>query len=731
VSSVPPSAYNALAQAQEGDSSIDPSIAASGMVADSKNYSSNRIITTRPIAWSNAGVGISEAHPSFGPAEFVKIMVSGNVLIADSGRMTDINIVSGRNFGAWSPIATKPIGEVQIGTVLSYDIGSSSVISAPVLVSSGPISSLSVSPIVGGLFGTKIGAIRLFSKSNADGTFAFRMMDSTGYFEDIQLRDWLSADLLADSTNTFAFGTFGLQVTATRSSIGTITAGDLAVGMSSTSSDIFVRETVSFTEIIPLPDIVFINDPSDPSYSTTEYEWKSWAIPTQAQLNADLAYPYNAWQPYMGDPVVVTASPSVVAAMNAPTNTLLLINGITINRFSSTWTPWASLDNLIIENISDGITIIGFTLNETVDINRLSIYSNGIQMNPASYAISGASVVLSSVLVEGTTVALLYRAYQPSSTDLVFNPVVKDNFSIQTQYKQDYQYTQLDVRDSVGNISGTKYYFWVKNKTIPSVGKSMSLVKAAEILSRGESSFTIFSRLLPDPRNTDLALVPYPPTSFDSCAIAGLGANVSKENSFKLRFLRDFTLLDDPEELNLKNVHTEWTLIRKNQSSKIPSSLWNLITNAACGMDIGGNTLPSQVRINYDNRNGTNYKYGFKTGQIFAETSLVVASLLNTILNTQVTVRIGNTTYTDYITALDLTHSENWFASPTASRQTMNLIWNTARAAQINELFFNVLDDALSNNYEFSDLFKTSLITINTSANIISAVQSEQVDEQY
>jgi hypothetical protein len=249
----------------------------------------------------------------------------------------------------------------------------------------------------------------------------------------------------------------------------------------------------------------------------------------------------------------------------------------------------------------------------------------------------------------------------------------------------------------------------------------MSLVQAKSILKNGPSAYTIFSRMLKD--NTQAA--------FDSCAVSGLGALVGKNDSYKLRFLRDFTLRDDPEEMNLKNVHTEWALIRRQQKAKIPKSLWDLVTDAVCGADIGGKPLPAQVRVDYDARNNTRTRFGFKQGQIFADTDLVRASIINTILNTTLNIQLGSKQITDYITALNFSESDLWFKDAESARITMNLIWNTARSTQINEIFFEVLNDALANNYEFSDIFKTSFITVSSTTQVKESEQWEQIDEQY
>lgn len=743
-SSVHPSKYNDLAVAEEGDSSIDKSVRASGKVAFANYYKRNRTITTRAIAWSRVGnPGDGLGHPAFGPAEFTKILNKkvlngGNTLIADTGRVADINLVAGRNFGAWDKVNNKPVGEVSIGTVLSYSIGKANDASGPVLPTN-----VSISAITGGLFGVRIGAISLKKRIDINSVAYLRMMDATGFSEDIEIADWYSDDLTTDSVLTLKFNTFGLQVLLTRSITGTISADDILNDIVKPTNDVFVREAVTYTEIIPLPTVMvndvvispYINDVADPDYNITEYEWRTWEVPTQTQLDADLVSPNNTWLPYLGNTITTTASSTVAAAMKDASNELTLKSGVVIKRFTSSWSNWESLTPVKMETVSDGVSVVAFELLETVDKNRLSLYINGIQVNPDGYMVNGMIVSLvnkngnvytPNIPPEGSTITMLYRAYHPTDKELAFDPDVADDVTIQIQYKQDYQYTELEIRNDDGNITGKKYYFWVQDKSIPQTGKSMSLEQAKIQLKSGPGAFTVFSRLLADPttKNPNQA-------SYDSCSISGLNMYVTKNDSFKLRMLRDFTLRDDPEEMSLKNTHTEWALIRKQQSSKIPEKLWGILTDAVCGMDIGGNILPSQTRVDYDLRNGTRSRFGFNSGQIFADTTLLRTSVTNTILNTGLTLHLVNKTVPDYITALDFNKSDLWFSNATNARVTMNLIWNTGRALQVNEIFFSALEDALANNYEFSDMFKTSLITINSATTITDQSIMEQLDELY
>ena len=714
-SDVHPAEYDALAASEEGNSQIDVSVRASGKASFVKNYFRTRNIFTRPIAWSQSVTGNQNAHPAFGPSEFTRVYASGDLLILDKGRATDANMTAGRRFGGWKN--NTPYGEVSLLADLEYNIGSSLGISTPVLASG-----VVVTAVNDGLFGNRIGNINII-KFVSGGTF-LRLEDSTGFVEDVSLTDWTTADISVDHTVRYRFEKFGLDVVYTRNVGGTLTATQIADAIVDSSTDLFIREAVRFEQIIALPDDLYVNDQSDPSYVTTDYEWRTWQVPTQADLDADLLYPNNTWKAYVGDLIPVSASAALVKTMKESGSTLTLRSGEVITRFTTTWNDWSLLSAQKFETISNGVSPVSFAKPEVnVDMNRVSIYSNGIQLSPASYSAGLTTVDVSSmILPEGSTVTMLYRAYQPTAEELAFNPDVSDDLSIQTQFKSDYEYSVVETRDASGNITGSKYYFWVTDKTVPAVGKSMSLVQAKNTLKVGPSVYATFSRMLSTGTNS---------AAFDSCAISGLTSLVSKNDSFKLRFLRNFTLRDDPEEMNLKNVHTEWALIRKKQSSKIPDSLWSILTDAVAGQDAAGNQLPSQTRIDYDARNGTFSRYGFKNGQIFADTALLRASIVNTILNTQLTLQLVNKTIPDTITALNMEESDTWFIDADSSRATMDLIWSTARPSQINEIFFDCLEDALANNYEFSDIFKTSFISVNSISQITLPTQQEQLDDNF
>ena len=706
-SPVHPSAYNELAISQEGSASVPDSQKISGRVGFEKLYSRTRQIFVRPIAWSHAGNG--STPDAFGDSTFVKTWVSGNTIIADSGRVNAAGISSGRHFGGWKN--SKPVGEVIIGTDLIYQIGTYSSLAAPQLVSNTlDISKVEISPMIDDSIGKVIGKISIIKKViDTNGTVGIRLIDTNQTYQDIALSDWFSSDNMNDGTLNIDFDQFGLRITLTRADNAqeTIPALDIA-NLFVSVPDVYIREGIKFTEILPLPAILFVNTYMDPDFINTEYEWRAWDVPTQDDLSSDLVAPNNSWVPFLGSLVEVQASSSIIADIE--TDTLTLSNGIPIKRYSTSWTKFTELKDSHIDFLADGINTPSYDFGSEIDSTKISVYVNGIQLSLREYTISGTLVSLNSVAKAGSEIKIIYRKYQPNSVEQAFNPDVEDKLSMQVQYKTEYEFTQVDMKDEFGNTTQSKYYFWVKNKL---TSRKTPIDSVKQLLQNGPDQFMIFEQI----RNG----------KFDSCSIYGLKQLVSHDDAFKLRFVKDFTLRDDPEEIKLKNTHTEWSLIRRFQIGKIPLALWNHIVNAVSGQDAGGNVLPSKVRETYDVNNGTKVRFGFAPGQIFVDKNTAINSVTSTIFNTSLTKIVDGISYPDQMTFLDFNNSNLWFYSASAARNTMDLIWENGTDHQVNEIFFNLLDDALVENIQFSDLFKTSMFATMSEISVQQQETKEQV----
>ena len=202
--------------------------------------------------------------------------------------------------------------------------------------------------------------------------------------------------------------------------------------------------------------------------------------------------------------------------------------------------------------------------------------------------------------------------------------------------------------------------------------------------------------------------------------ISGLNDIVRKDDTYKLRFTNEYSLREEPDGTDLKNKHTEWVLLRKEQKSKIPRKLWEALIDSACGQTVSGIDIPSIEKIDYDRRHSTITRYGLGHGQIFMDRNLAIDSIQHTIKNTTLTYGLtidgSYTLFADEIAydGFDINILETYFESPSSIRKLLNEIWDKAKPTQINEIFFDALILSLDDNKEMNDIFKTSWISLHS-----------------
>jgi hypothetical protein len=464
----------------------------------------------------------------------------------------------------------------------------------------------------------------------------------------------------------------------------------------------------------------------DPNVTTTTYNWRAWSTPTQADLTADKSTPFASWTPIFGDWTDLPPTKNIVDAITAYNKSpLVTTSGGTINKFNSIWSEWNKLTDELQHQISVG-ALLSFTMSTPISSTYFSLYINGINQLTSSYTLDSTTptvVTLNSIVPIGNKVTAYLRKYEPTSKELSFDPTTSDVPSTMVKYKYDYEYVTQPVRDASGAITGSTYYFWVEGKSIAPVGNAISTQEAAILLTSGPTLYMTFQdlRIKPDNGYETIKFFDMSRYEVDSLTklemlykavtVANLGTYVTKDKSYKLRFTRDFTLRDDPNELDLKNTHSEWSLIRPNMKTLIPETLWNLVVDSACGQDILGNVIPNPTLLDYDDRHGTQTQYGFGPGQILIEQSLVLKSLMQAITNPKTTKWVNQQYIPDRINTIDYATQSVWFSTPQSTRQLLTQIWTTATAVQINGIFFEVLEDALANDYTFTDIFKSSRIS--------------------
>ena len=541
----------------------------------------------------------------------------------------------------------------------------------------------------------------------------------SAYIQNVEIISTETTTLTLEPNQVFNFEFQNLGMTInletlndTTVTVPSTTLASLVVQELNDNNQLRIFDSARYDVIIPGLGLTYLtNDFTDPSSFADDsgqggIGWRAWSIPAQEQLDADTKYPNSSWYPLVG-PLTTINTPLItdIQQIASSNGQFTLNNGTSVKRYETSWDNWIALNDTLIEQTAVNSGIFEITLPEKVDSSRLSVYKNGSAQLTGTYQLVGDNLTIQSVKF-GDEITIIIRPYSPTAEELAFDPDTEDDLLIQNQFKVNYQYVEIPVRDNSGNILSTKYFFWVKNRSITSAKKKLSVKSIEAFLRNGPDQFLTFQNLV----NGDY---------YDAITIAGLSQIVAKDDTFKLRFMRDFTLRDNPNGLDLKDTHTEWALIRPKQRLRIPEKLWLKMVDSACGKDLAGNQIPSARRIAYDERNGSSSRYGFGADQILADSGLIKSTILYTILNTKLVDTSGDgISFTDYMTFLDFSSYDTWFENAESTRQILTDIWNKGKASQINEVFFAVLEDIVASNYELTDIFKTSRLSVQSTREV-------------
>jgi len=355
------------------------------------------------------------------------------------------------------------------------------------------------------------------------------------------------------------------------------------------------------------------------------------------------------------------------------------------------------------------------------------VYLNETRLKPTQWSVimNGTTptiVVNADLLRQGDLIRAVVNPYSPTAKDLAFDPTVSDtNPFILTQYKNDYPYVLEVLRDVNDALTVKNYYYWAKNKTT--------------IGAVGQLSTADLTQLLTD--NTDLYAVPQTlkfynqldgrPNRYSTLAVRNLGREVTSADRYKLRLSKDQTLRDRDENITIKPVFTEWQLLRRGQLDLIPLELWNKLVDTMCASTQLNLPLPYAPLALYDKKNGTSVSYGLDSGQVMTDADLAIATVKYTIQNTQVDKYVNGQLVPDYISytpspaaamygtagVFNVAQLDAYLSTSTNIRTFMADLWRFAKPPQVNEIFFNVLQDMAAKSLEMDTFFKTSFISLN------------------
>ena len=198
------------------------------------------------------------------------------------------------------------------------------------------------------------------------------------------------------------------------------------------------------------------------------------------------------------------------------------------------------------------------------------------------------------------------------------------------------------------------------------------------------------------------------PIMYREAVIRNVSQYLKNNDKYMIQFTKDMTLRSataaDSQQLNLKDVHSEWVMFRQNQSSNISPYLWNKLIEALSGVSLtDGTAVPSVDRALYDSKYNTTTQYGLDVGQAFVDKTLGISTLLNYLQDP--TKDFAPVDIDDFFARHD-------FSTSAGITTVLVDIYNTFGATHTNGIWFEILQDALTLKPKYTGLMKTSWVTL-------------------
>lgn len=374
--------------------------------------------------------------------------------------------------------------------------------------------------------------------------------------------------------------------------------------------------------------------------------------------------------------------------------------------------------------IADNITIYTFNLANCVDPNQdyalplftvgdtVNIYLNGALNQQFTLTAGGSPWPIAVPMKQSDRLTVILPIHTPTQTELAFDPTISDDGSTITQWQFITNYNAVQTINTTTNQQQFTYYFWVENvSTVPTNSTREPPINALADMVTPPQPYMFFNKLVAPvtTTNTQTGQTIMLPDRFVQAIIHGLRGFVDSDNRYVLRFTRDFTLRDNlnfgTSPLQLKDTHQEWLMFRQAQLGNIPLDLWNKITESMVGFLLTDHSVrvPSLDRQLYDTSFGTSTQYGLGQDQAFVNGTLALSTVqayLNDPVNNFLPINLD-----DFFTEFNFNTPQNIIAA-------MNAIYTTFSYTNVNNIFFSVLQDALTTQLQYAGLMKTSAISL-------------------
>lgn len=452
-----------------------------------------------------------------------------------------------------------------------------------------------------------------------------------------------------------------------------------------------------------------------PTSSTFMVKDLSGAIVTTVTTNASTlyvtkAFTYDDWVSY-GDLVENVTAIQIIDAkysgMNAqPHTTFPITMSDGVVSWKSNAARWLVGEDLV------NVFVNGATVEEGCSISLESGKMTVTLSNPLT-------------LHECDVLTFVRQVRTLSEAD---NPTIEDAGVDTIQWKVQYPCNTraLNTGDARTNSNTTvMYYYWITNSTttdaieagLTSTLQPYFTVQTpkdnpiwAEKYGFGTSAYgSVWGS--GDPVDSLVA----PSVMYRDAILRRTSDTIGDGGTYSVQFTVDDTLrvsLFSADGNIKKTKHEEWQLIRRGQLEPIPHKLWMKMVEAIIGHRVDDESVrvPALEYELYDATYGTSIRYGMGDSQAFVPSQIAKLTIMSYLTDSS----------NDFGTVdIDKLISENDIDTPKGAKSLFDTMWATLDTVHINNIWFNVLQDALVSQVQFDSLMKTSWISLTCTGTLV------------
>lgn len=272
-----------------------------------------------------------------------------------------------------------------------------------------------------------------------------------------------------------------------------------------------------------------------------------------------------------------------------------------------------------------------------------------------------------------------------------FDPDIEDDGTINEQYRYNVPFSSV-LKVVNGTLVET-FCFWVEGDTTADEGK-LSPLAVVSMLNDDSRPYVVMQDISVQPDHA----------SYNRMVVRNVSGLVTYDDRFELRVEQSRVLRNNLRGINgdiVKNRHTSWKIIRRSQIGVIDRYLWDKLTESMMGEKMNDSSIrvPSLEREVYDIANGTSTRIGLDEDQTFVDGSLAKTTVMEYLTN--------NGDELNPFDAARFLEAYN-FNTPANTKEAMDALYKTFSAESVNNIWFNCLEDAISQNAKYKEFMKTS-----------------------